>query len=200
LKAEHTWGRADGYKNVTGIAGMTMGIVGFGNIGRAIAKRALAFEMQVMAVDAHQVPPMEGVKSVWTLDRLHDMLREIDVLVISAPITPQTRGMIGPTEIGLLKKGSYLLAVSRGGIVDEAALISALRDGHLTAAGLDVTEVEPLPVDSPLWDIENLIITPHISGGSNLTTNLMWSIFHDNVGRFLRGEQLTNVCDKKLGY
>lgn len=199
-KGCHTWLRGDGYRNVVGIDGKTMGIVGFGNIGRAIAKRAHAFEMTVMAVDAQEVSANEHVRSVWRLDRLHDLLREIDVLAISAPITAQTHGMIGETEIRLLKPGAYLLVVSRGGIVDEPALLAALQDGHLAGAGLDVTETEPLPPENPLWEAPNLIITPHISGGSQLTTELMWSIFHENVGHFVRGEPLKNLTDKRLGY
>jgi phosphoglycerate dehydrogenase-like enzyme len=199
-KGCHTWVRADGYRHVSGIDGKTMGIVGFGNIGRAIARRAHGFEMTVLAVDAQEVPANEHVKAVWKLDRLHDMLRETDVLVISAPITPQTRGMIGEAEIRLLKPGAYVLAVSRGGIVQEPPLIAALKDGHLAGAGLDVTEIEPLPPDNPLWDIPNVIITPHISGGSTLTTELMWSIFFENVGHFVRHEPLRNLTDKRLGY
>lgn len=199
-KGAHVWLRAEGYRRLTGIDGKTMTIVGFGNIGRAIAKRAHAFEMDVFAVDAHEVPATEHVRAVWRLDRLHDALRESDVLVISAPITPQTRGMIGETEIRLLKRGAYLLAVSRGGIVREEPLIAALKDGHLAGAGLDVTETEPLPPDHPLWDAPNLVLTPHVSGGSQLTTELMWSIFFENVGHFVQNEPLINVTDKRLGY
>jgi phosphoglycerate dehydrogenase-like enzyme len=199
-KGCHSWLRAEGYRRLSGIDGKTMGIVGYGNIGRAIAKRAHAFEMTVLAVDAQEVPPGEYARSVWRLDRLHDMLRETDVLVISAPITPQTRGMIGETEIRLIKPGGYLLAVSRGGIVQEPPLIAALKDGHLAGAGLDVAETEPLPPDNPLWDIPNLVITPHISGGSTMTTELMWSIFFENVGHFVKNEPLRNLTDKRLGY
>ncbi len=199
-KGCHTWLRGEGYRNVVGIDGLTLGIVGFGNIGRAIAKRGFGFEMRVKAVDANEVPANEHVESVWRLDRLHDLLRETNVLAIAVPITPETRGMIGEAEIRLLKPGSYLMVVSRGGIVDEKALVAALNDGHLAGAGLDVTETEPLPPGSPLWDAPNLIITPHISGGSTLTTEIMWSIFHENVGHFVRGEPLKNVTNKRLGY
>jgi phosphoglycerate dehydrogenase-like enzyme len=199
-KGCHTWLRGDGYRNVVGIAGKTMGVVGFGNIGRAIAHRAHGFEMRVLAVDAQDVPANEDVESVWRLDRLHAMLRQSDVLAIATPITPQTRGMIGEEEIRALRPKSYLLVVSRGGIVDEPAVLRALQDGHLAGAGLDVTETEPLPPDNPLWDAPNLIVTPHISGGSELTAELMWSIFFENVGHFLKGEPLKNVTDKRLGY
>ncbi len=199
-KGCHTWLRGEGYRNVQGIAGKTMTVVGFGNIGRAIAKRAHAFEMQVQAVDVQEVPATEYVEAVHRLGALPEVLRQTDVLAIATPITPETRGMIGETEIRLLKPGAYLLVVSRGGIVNESTLVAALKDGHLAGAGLDVTEIEPLPPESPLWDAPNLIITPHISGGSQLTTELMWSILFENVGHFLRGEPLRNVTDKKLGY
>ena len=199
-KGCHTWLRGEGYHNVIGINGLTMGLLGYGNIGRAIGKRAHAFEMTVLAVDANDVPAGDYARSVWRLDRLHDLIREADVLTVAVPITPQTRGMIGEKEIRLLKPGSYLLVISRGGIVDEKALVAALQDGHLAGAGLDVTDVEPLPENSPLWDVPNLVITPHVSGGSTLTTELMWSIFHENVGHFVRGEELRNVTNKKLGY
>jgi len=199
-KGCHTWLRGDGYRQVEGLAGKTIGIVGYGNIGRAIGKRAHAFEMTVKAVDAQPVTGDGYASSVQQLDGLNGMIRESDVLAVAVPITPETRGMIGEEQIRLLKPGSYLVAVSRGGIVDEPALIRALKDGHLAGAGLDVTEVEPLPSDNPLWDAPNLIITPHISGGSQLTTELMWTIFFENVGHFVKGEPLRNVTDKKLGY
>ena len=196
---KHEWARGD-IPGMNGIKGLTMGIVGFGNIGRAIARRANGFEMELLAVDAQTVAPSEGVREVWRLDRLDDLCRQVDVLTISAPITPQTRGMIGKEQIALLKKGSYVVAVSRGGIINEPALVDALKSGHLAGAGLDVTETEPLPAESPLWDAPNCVITPHDSGSSRLTTELMWSIFFENVGHFVKGEPLVNVVDKKLGY
>lgn len=199
-KGCRTWIRGEGYRQLTGIAGKTMGIVGYGNIGRAIAKRAKAFELRVLAADARPVPADENAEAVYLLDKLPDMLRETDILAISAPITPETRGMIGEKEISLLKPGGYVVAVSRGGIIQEPPLIAALNSGHLTAAALDVTETEPLPPDNPLWNVPNLVITPHISGGSQLTTELMWSIFFENIGHFVRGEELRNITDKSAGY
>lgn len=199
-KGCHTWLRGEGYRNVVGIAGKSMVIVGYGNIGRAIGKRAAGFELKVHAVDAQDVPADASVQSVSRLDQLNHRLRGADILTIATPITPQTRGMIGEEQIRLLKPGGYLLAISRGGIVDEPALIRALEDGHLAGAGLDVTETEPLPANNPLWDAPNLIITPHISGGSQLTIELMWSIFFENVGHFVKGEPLRNLTNKRLGY
>ncbi|MBV9169234.1 MAG: D-2-hydroxyacid dehydrogenase [Chloroflexi bacterium] len=195
---DHEWGRQQ--RQLTAIKGMTMGIVGFGNIGRAIARRATGFEMRVLAVDAESVPAGEGVAEVWPLDRLDDLCRESDVLVNSAPITPRSRGMIGQAQLRLLKRGSYLLSMSRGGIVDEPALVDALEEGHLAAAGIDVTATEPLPAGDPLWTAPNLIITPHSSAGSQLTTELVWSILTENLGRFIRGEELMNRVDIHRGY
>jgi phosphoglycerate dehydrogenase-like enzyme len=196
----HQWGRGDFSPKLNGLKGLTMAVVGFGNIGKAIGRRAIGFEMNVIAVDAHPVPTIDGVKEVLSLERLDEVCKEADVVAIATPITPQTRGMLGAKQIRSMKPGSYIVAVSRGGIVDEPALIEALKSGHLAGAGLDVTAVEPLPADDPLWDAPNLLITPHDSGASKLTTELMWSIFHENLDRYQRGEQLSNLVDKKLGY
>jgi D-3-phosphoglycerate dehydrogenase len=195
---EHKWGR--GEVPMSGLKGRTMGIIGFGNIGRAIARRATGFEMRVLALDAEPVPPGEGVEEVWPLNRLNDLCREADVLVISAPMTPTSRDMVKAEHIRNLKRGSYILQMSRGAIVNEAALVDALEEGHLAGAGLDVTGTEPLPVGDPLWTAPNLIVTPHSSAVSQLTTDLAWSILSENVGRFVRDEPLVNLVDKKRGW
>jgi len=124
----------------------------------------------------------------------------VDVLVISAPMTPTSRDMIKAEQIRHLKRGSFILQMSRGAIVNEAALVDALEEGHLAGAGLDVTGTEPLPVGDPLWTAPNLVVTPHASAVSQLTTELVWSILEENVGRFVRGEPLTNLVDKKRGW
>jgi D-3-phosphoglycerate dehydrogenase len=195
---EHEWGRR--MVSLGGIKGLTMGIVGFGNIGRAIARRATGFEMRVLAVDAEAVPAGEGVEEVWPLSRLNDLCKESDVLTISAPITPTSRDMVGAEQIRVMKRGSYILQMSRGGIVNESALVDALEEGHIAAAGLDVTATEPLPVGDPLWTAQNLIITPHTSASSQLTTDLNWSILSENLGRFIRGEPLMNTVDIRRGW
>ena len=195
---DHHWGRSE--VGLTAIKGLTMGIVGFGNIGRAIARRATGFEVRVLAVDAEPVPAGEGVEEVWPLSRLDEMCRESDVLAIAAPITPSSRGMIGAEQLRQLKRGAYVLQMSRGGIVNESALVDALEEGHLGGAGMDVTETEPLPVGDPLWTAPNVIITPHASAGSKLTWDLVWSILSENLGRFVRGEPLLNVVDKRRGW
>jgi phosphoglycerate dehydrogenase-like enzyme len=156
--------------------------------------------MRVLAVDAEPVPAGEGVEEVWPLSRLDEMCRESDVLAIAAPITPNSRGMIGAEQLRQLKRGAYVLQMSRGGIVNESALVDALEEGHLGGAGMDVTETEPLPVGDPLWTAPNVIITPHASAGSKLTWDLVWSILSENLGRFVRGEPLLNVVDKRRGW
>ncbi len=194
------WGRGQINERLVGIKGLTMGIVGFGNIGRAIARRATGFEMDVLAIDAQRVPGSDGVAEVWPLERLNDLCRHSDVIVVAVPITPETRGMIGAEQIALLRHGAYLLAISRGGIVDEGAVRDALASGQLAGAGFDVTAIEPLPAGDPLWRAPNVVITPHNSPASQLTTDLMWSILAENIGRFLCGETLLNVVDKRRGY
>lgn len=194
---EHAWKRPT---NPRGIMGLTMTVVGFGQIGRAIGKRALGFEMNVIGVDARPSAPPPGVDEVWGLDRLDEALRQADVVAIATPITPETRGMIDARRIGLLKPDAYLLVVSRGGIVDEAALIAALKEGRLAGAGLDVMATEPLPPDDPLWDAPNIILTPHSSGASEQTTGAVASITTANLHNFVTGAELSNICDKRAGF
>ncbi len=196
----HEWAGPELRDQMRALKGLTMGIVGFGTIGRAIARRAIGFEMDLLAVDAEPVAPSDGVAEVWPLTRLDELCTVSDVLVIAAPLTARSRGMIGPEQIRRLKRGSYLLQVSRGGIVDEAALVDALEEGHLAGAGLDVTATEPLPVGHPLWTAPNLIVTPHSSAVSDLTSDLVYSMVSDNLGRYLRGEPLLNLVDKQRGY
>lgn len=183
-----------------GIAGLTMGIIGLGNIGRAIGERAKAFQMNVIAVDLHEVPQPEYVSHLGRLDEMPELLRRADVVVVATPITPETRGMLGASQLKLMKPTAYLLVMSRGGIVDEATLAQMLRDGELAGAGLDVTAIEPLPAESDLWDAPRVIITPHCSPSSSQTGANAMHIMHENLRRYLAGEPLTNLVDKRLGY
>jgi len=194
------WARGQVAHRLVALEGLTLGIVGFGNIGRAIGRRAVGFGMKVLAVDAHPGEPGDGVEEVWPLERLDEMCGQLNALAISAPITPQTRGLIGAAQLNAMKPASYLMVMSRGNIVDEPAAIEALKSGHLAGAGFDVTHVEPLPAGDPLWKAPNCIISPHNSAGSSLTMGHVWRIFEENLGRFERGEPLMNVVDKKLGY
>ena len=182
------------------IKGKTLGVIGLGNIGKAIAKRAHAFEMNVIAVDEQDVEIPDYVTECNLLNGLPDLLRRADAVVVSAPSTARSKGMLGPREIGLMKSNAYLLVVSRGGIVDEDALVSALQEDRLAGAGLDVQAIEPLPDESPLWDAPNLILTPHCSDVSAKTSAMATSIMKDNLHRYLANEALHNIVDKKLGY
>lgn len=181
---------------LAGLNGLTIGIIGLGAIGSAIARRAQAFEMAVIGL-VNRRPPDDGLVSAWwRRDGLAEFLRRSDVVAVTPPLTPETRGLIGAAELALLKRSAYLLILSRGGIVDEAALVAALRDGRLAGAALDVATAEPPPDDSPLWEAPNLIITPHCSGYSRQTSELIWAIFNDNLRRFRAGQPLINAVDK----
>jgi phosphoglycerate dehydrogenase-like enzyme len=197
---EHRWQARGRIGTMRELTGATMVVVGMGNIGRAIAKRAIAFEMRVLGVDIQPSPAPDGVAAIWPLDRLDEALRQAEVLVIATPQTAETRGLIDARRIGLLPQDAYLVVVSRGRIVDEPALIAALQAGKLAGAGLDVTATEPLPPDNPLWDAPNLLITPHCSGASRQTSARVWDITTENIRRFVAGEALTNVCDKRAGF
>ena len=183
-----------------GIEGRTMGILALGGIGRAVARRAHGFGMKVVAVDIRPAPGMPEVEEVWGLDRLDELMEISDVFVITAPYTAQTHHLIDRRRIGLMKPTSYLIAISRGGILEEPALIDALNEGQIAGAGLDVTEIEPLPQDSPIWDLPNLVLSPHASA---LTPELYEGrkrILKENIRRFLANEPFINVCDKRAGF
>lgn len=196
----HDWIGAQGGSPRVGLAGLTMGIIGLGQLGRAIAKRAHAFDMKVIAVDLHDVPQPDYVAELRRMDGLNDLMERSDVVVVATPITPETRGLIGPEQLRRMHPGAYLLVISRGGIIDEPTLIDMLRTGKLAGAALDVAAIEPLPADSDLWDCPNIFITPHNSPSSLQTRNNVMSIMKENLRRYLAGEPLTNLVDKKLGY
>lgn len=183
-----------------GLQGLTLGVIGLGNIGLAIAERARAFGMTVIAVDLRAVPKPDCVSALWMSSGLGDLLRQSDVVVVTVPGTPETNGLLGTETLGLMKPGAYLAAVSRGGIVDEAEVAAMLHDGRLAGAALDVTDIEPLPAASPLWTAPNLILTPHVAGKSANTTAAATEILRDNLARYLAGQPLRNLVDKRLGF
>ena len=183
-----------------GLSGLTMGIIGLGNIGRAIARRAWAFDMRVIAVDINDVPKPDYVEELAGLDALPSLMQRADTVAIATPLTPQTRGMITADHLGIMKPTAHLLVLSRGKIVDETALIAALKEQWIAGACLDVQAEEPMSADNPLWDAPNLVITPHNSAQSEQTMVGGTAIFRENLGRFLAGETLTNLVDKSRGY
>jgi phosphoglycerate dehydrogenase-like enzyme len=183
-----------------GLSGRTLGVLGLGNIGRAIAQRGKGFDMRVIAVDINEVEQPPYVDELHRLDGLPRMLSEADFQAIAIPITPESRGMIGAAQLELMKPTAYLGIMSRGKIVDEQALIGALKENMLAGAGLDVMATEPMPDDDPLWDAPRVILSPHMSAQSEQTATLAAEILRENIRRFLAGEELYNPVIKERGY
>lgn len=182
------------------LAGLTMGIVGFGGTGRAMARRAVAFGMRVLALDEWPVPPSDGVKEVWGRDRLTELLAASDVVAICCPLTMETRNLFNDAAFTTMKRGAFLVNVTRGEIIDGEALVRALQDGRCGGAALDVAPLEPLPADHPLWTLENVVMTPHTAGASQLRAPRNLERFCENLRRVRVGEPLLGVVDKQLGY
>jgi phosphoglycerate dehydrogenase-like enzyme len=181
--------------------GRAMTIVGLGTIGAAIASRAHAFGMRVTGVRRRPDQPLPaGVDRVVGPEQLHDALRGCDILVLAAPSGSATNRMIGAAEIAALNPGAVVANVARGSMIDEAAMIDALRNGHLGGAVLDVFEKEPLDPASPLWTLPNVVISPHSSGLRAAHWDEVLALFIDNLERFQRGEPLRNPVDCAAGY
>jgi phosphoglycerate dehydrogenase-like enzyme len=180
--------------------GATLGIVGYGGIGRETAKRAKAFGMRVIALKRNPGEADDCADLVLGPDRLDELLAEADYVAVCCALTEETRGMIGRRELALMKATAVIVNVARGAVIDQDALIEALREGRIGGAGLDVTSPEPLPEDSPLWGMENVIITPHVAGASPQTRGRQFALLKENVRRFAAGEDLLNVVDRDLGY
>ena len=149
-----------------------------------------------MAVDPVQETAPQGVESLWKLDQINDLLEQSDFVVIAAPHTPQTEGMFGTVQFQQMKRSAYLINIGRGVIVRLDDLVAALRDGEIAGAGLDVFETEPLPSAHPLWDMENVIITPHIAAASVHIAERHLETLLENIRRFVAGEPLQNITDK----
>ena len=177
-----------------------MGIVGLGGVGRRLAEVLAPFKTRILATDLFPVDKPAQVAELWPADRLDDMLREVDILFLSAPLNDQTRGMIGERELATMKPGGLVINMARGKLLVEADLVQALESGHLAGAALDVTEQEPLPPESRLWDMPNVIITPHVAGQSARRIDDMTDFFCDNLRRYLSGQPLRNLVDKRLGF
>ena len=195
------WNRREAMRMVEiELEGLTMGVVGFGGTGRAMARRAVAFGMDVIACDVMPVAPSDGVAEVWTMDRLDELLAASDVVAIGAPWTAETSHLFVDARFAAMRPGALLVNVTRGEIVDGDALVRALRSGHLGGAALDVAPVEPLPPDHPLWTFDNVVMTPHTAGASQLRGPRNIARFCDNLRRAAAGEPLVGVVDKQLGY
>lgn len=176
--------------------GQTLGIVGLGGIGAATAKRAKAFGMRVLATDLRPKERPELVDRIWTLDGLDEMLAESDFVAICAGLTPTSRGLFDARQIARMKPSAYLINIGRGKVVSLDALTTALKEKRLAGAALDVFETEPLPSDSELWTMPNVVITPHVAGSTMQLGARRLRLVAGNIHRFVRGETPINLTDK----
>lgn len=180
------------------LEGKTLGVIGLGSVGRMVAKLARPFGMRV--VGTRRSGADADVDQAFTPDRLDAVLAQSDYVVLSVPSTPETAGMIGARELARMKPTAVLINIARGTLVDEAALIETLRSGRLAGAALDVVSREPLASDSPLWEMPNVLVTPHSMSTAHSENAWLTDLFCDNLRRYLNGEPLRNQVDKTRGY
>lgn len=204
FQQKHVWGQAMVWGDRTRpreVAGATVGLVGLGSIGRNVAKHASHLGMRVIAVREHpENTRPDWVHEVFPSSRLDDMLARADYVVLAPPLTAATRGMIGREQLAKMKPEACLINVGRGPLVDEAALAEVLRNKKIGGAALDVFEKEPLGSGSPLWDLENLLITPHTAGMTDKLWERHYTLFSENLRRYLGGQPLVALVDKRSGY
>jgi phosphoglycerate dehydrogenase-like enzyme len=209
LQREHTWQPLEGAE----LRDVTVGIVGLGSIGRAVAELASAFGCRIIAirrktdgdtgaagVGEDERPAAVAVERMLGPAGLPELLAEADFIVLAAPLTAETEGMIDAAALAAMKPGSWLINVARGRLVDERALLRALRDGPIGGAVLDTFAEEPLPAESPFYDLPNAIVTPHTSWSSSRVLDRSVALFSDNLRRYAAGEPLLNVVDRNAGY
>lgn len=196
-QAAHHWERYCARE----LRGMTLGVIGLGSVGREVARMGEAFGMRV--IGTKRTVPADGVPHVERVlppDRTGEVIREADVLVVIVPQTAGTRRLLGERELRSMKRGAILINIARGAVVDEPALIAALRAGHLGGAVLDVFAKEPLPADNPLWDLPNVIVSPHSASTVPGENARLTDVFCENLGRYLANEPLLNVFDRERSY
>ncbi len=182
------------------LRGKRVGIVGLGGNGRRLAELLKPFDVTVKATDYFPVRKPVTVDELWPADRLHELAEVSDILVLCLPLNASTEKLIDGNVFNKMPRGSYLINVARGQCVDEPALIAALQSGHLAGAGVDVTYVEPLPAESPLWELPNVLITPHVGAQAATRVDDSTRLACENLERYLRAEPLLNLVDKKLGF
>ncbi|MBA3825908.1 MAG: D-2-hydroxyacid dehydrogenase [Ktedonobacterales bacterium] len=201
-QTRHAWLRDGTFWGQRELAGVTLGIIGLGAIGRGVARLGHAFDMRVVAThrSATAGATDPDVDALLPLAQLHDLLAQSDFVVLALPSTPASRGLLGAAELTAMRPHAFLVNIARGDIVDETALIAALRAGTIGGAGLDVFAHEPLPPESPLWDMPNVIISPHIAGPTDRYSERFTDLFLDNLTRFDNGQPLRNVVDPNRGY
>ncbi len=193
----HRWEQFD----VDEIAGQTVGIVGYGDIGRAVARRVHAMGMEVLALKRH--PPQKHdplIRQFYQPERLAEMLALCDYIVVAAPLTQETRHMLSDAQFAAMKPSAVVINVGRGPVIDQMALVHALAQKKIRGAGLDVFEQEPLPAGDPIWDFENVLLSPHTADHTRDWLDQAVRFFLRQYQRFEKGERLQNIVDKKLGY
>lgn len=196
LQDEHTWVRGVFLEE---LANATLLIIGTGNIGQAIASRAKPFGVRVWGSRRHP-EPLPNFDKIVGADEWRSLLPAADYVVIATPLTPETKGLIDEAALQSMRPSAYLINIARGAIVDETALLTALRESWIAGAGLDTVAIEPLPPESPLWSLPNAFITPHCSALSPRLRERIAELFIDNLKRYQTGQPLRNVVDKKAGY
>jgi phosphoglycerate dehydrogenase-like enzyme len=204
FQEKHIWGQESmwrGHPRPRELAGATVGLVGLGSIGREVAKRASALGMRIIAVREHpEKGSPEHVEQVFSSSQIDDLLSQSDYVILAAPLTPATRSLMNAMRFAKMTFDACLINVSRGALVDEAALAQALREKKIGGAALDVFAQEPLPPDSPLWDLENLLITPHTAALTEKLWERHYKLFAENLHRYVAHQPLLAVVDKQRGY
>ncbi|MGA6984764.1 MAG: D-2-hydroxyacid dehydrogenase [Terriglobales bacterium] len=203
LQEKHVWGQQilwDELPRVREVAGSTLGMVGLGSIGRAVVKSAKALGMRVIAVREHPEKGSEGADAVFGPAQIDEIFRQADYVVLAAPVTDGTEAIANAERFALMKSDACLINVGRGQLVDEPALATALREKKIGGAALDVFPKEPLAADSPLWDVPNLLITPHTAALTDKLWERHYALFSENLRRYLNGKPLLAVVDKRKGY
>lgn len=195
-QAAHKWERF----TTNQLAGSRMLLVGLGNVGREVARTCAGFGVQVWGVDPGATELPEGVSRLIPRNDMRAALGEVDALVLACPYTPDTHHSIGAAEFAAMRPGAFVVNVSRGAVIDEPTMIAALATGHLGGAVLDVFETEPLPHDSPLWDMANVLVSPHSASTVSAENARIADLFVDNLNRYLRNEPLRNVFDRDRGF
>ena len=195
-RAARNWEQFD----VEMLAGRTMGIVGYGEIGGACARRAKAFGMTVYAMRRRPAEPSDIVDRWYTGSELLDLMQVSDYVVVTAPLTPETRGLIGAEQIAAMKPNAIIMNVGRGPVIDETALARALQARSIRGAALDVFETEPLPPEHPFWALDNVLLSPHCADHVDGWLESAVTFFVSNFERFVAGQPLENVVDKRAGY
>jgi phosphoglycerate dehydrogenase-like enzyme len=203
LQDKHVWGQQilwDEQPRVREVEGATVGLVGLGSIGRAVAKSAKALGMRAVAVREHPEKGCEGADAVFGPAEIDEVFRQADYIVLAAPVTASTKAIANTDRLALMKPDACLINVGRGPLIDEPALAAALYEKKIGGAALDVFPKEPLPADSPLWDVPNLLITPHTAALTDKLWERHYALFSENLCRYLNGQALLGVVDKRKGY